>query len=112
MALLVDVLAGVLELVELIVLFVDDSEAVLIMVELLGLRDPVAVVVAAVVTASDVVKVLEGVLNNFEVLKEVLVVVLAVEDWTKTPLKENMTLLEILELTGVEEESISLGLTA
>jgi hypothetical protein len=48
-----------LEVVELPVLFVDDSETVvLILVELLPLWDPVAVVVV-VVTDLDVVEVLE-----------------------------------------------------
>jgi len=115
-----------LEVVELPVLFVDDSETVvLILVELLPLWDPVAVVVVVVVvTDLDVVEVLEEVLLEEVVLEEVLLkkvalrevaleevvledaVVVAVEDWMKIPLgEEDSTLLEMLELEGVEEDS-------
>jgi hypothetical protein len=121
-----------LELVELPVLFVDDSElAVLILVELLPLRETVAVVVAvvfAVVVDLDIDEVLdEAVLKevvlNEAVLKEVVlkevvleeivledvVVVEIVEDWTTTLLEEEGSmLLEMLELTGVEESTPSL----
>lgn len=115
-----------LELVELPVLFVDDSETVvLILVELLPLRDPVVVVVcvvvavvADVVAELDVVEVLEDVLVEEilveEVLKDVVleevvledVLVVIVEDWMNTPLgEEGSTLLEMLELTRVEEST-------
>jgi hypothetical protein len=115
-----------LELVELPVLFVDDSETVvLILVELLPFRDPVAVVVA-VGADLDVVEVLEEVLLEEVVLKEVVlrevvledvvledVVVVIVEDWTTTLLEEGgSTLLEVLELTEVEEEPTSPELPA
>jgi len=113
-----------MEIVELPVLFVDDSELVVLMVvELLPLRDPVAVVVAVVVEL-DVVEVLEKVLLEEVVLKEVVlvevvleevvleevvledVVVVVVEDWTTTLLEvEDSPLLEVLELMGVEEEA-------
>jgi hypothetical protein len=114
-----------LELVELPVLFVDDSElVVLILVELLPLWDPVAVVVA-VVADLDVVEVLEEVLLEEVVLKEVVlrevvleevvlegVVVIIAEDWTTTLLEEeSSTLLEVLELTRVEEEATPPELT-
>ena len=121
-----------LELVELPVLFVDDSElVVLILVELLPLRETVAVVVAvvfAVVVDLEIDEVLdEAVLKevvlNEAVLKEVVlkevvleeivledvVVVEIVEDWTTTLLEEEGSmLLEMLELTGVEESTPSL----
>lgn len=125
-----------LELVELPVIFVDDSElVVLTVVELLPLCDPVAVVVA-VVANLDVVEVLEGLLEEVVpkeealrevvleeiVLKEVVleeivledvVVVEIVEDWTTTLLEEEgSTLLKMLELTGVEEGSTPPELTA
>ena len=115
-----------LELVELPVLFVDDSEMVALkLVELLPLRDPVAVVVA-VVADLDVVEVLEEVLLEEVVLKEVVlrevvldevvledVVMEIVGDWIKTPLREgDSTLLEMLELTAVEEDSTTTELTA
>jgi hypothetical protein len=75
-------------------------------------------VVVAVVADLDVVEVLEEVLLEEVVLKEVVlrevvledvvledVVVVIVEDWTTTLLEEGgSTLLEVLELTGVEEE--------
>jgi hypothetical protein len=109
-----------LELVELPVLFVDDSElVVLILVELLPLWDPMAVVVA-VVADLDVVEVLEEVLLEEVVLKEVVlrevvlegVVVVIVEGWTTTLLEEEgSTMLEVLELTRVEEESTPPELT-
>lgn len=118
---LTDVWAALLELVELPVPFVDDSEAVvLILVELLPLGDPVAVVVA-VVADVDVVEVLEEVLLEEVELKEVVlrevvlgvVVVVIVEDWTTTVLEEEGSmLLEVLELTGVEEESTPAELRA
>ena len=123
-----------LELVELLVLFVDDSEMVALkLVELLPLRDPVAVVVA-VVADLDVVEVPEEVLLEEVVLKEVVlrevmleevvlgevvlvvledVVMGIVGDWIKTPLGEgDSTLLEMLELTGVDEDSTITELTA
>jgi hypothetical protein len=117
-----------LELGELPVLFVDDSElVVLILVELLPLRETVAVVVAVVVDLDiDEVldeAVLKEVVLNEAVLKEVVlkevvleeivledvVVVEIVEDWTTTLLEEEGSmLLEMLELTGVEESTPSL----
>jgi hypothetical protein len=122
-----------LELGELPVLFVDDSElVVLILVELLPLRETVAVVVAVVVDLDiDEVldeAVLKEVVLNEAVLKEVVlkevvlkevgleeivledvVVVETVEDWTTTLLEEEGSmLLEMLELTGVEESTPSL----
>jgi len=120
-----------LERVELPVLFVDVSEMVALkLVELLPLRDPVAVVVA-VVADLDVVEVLEEVLLEEVVLKEVVlkevvlrevvldevvledVLMEIVGDWIKTPLGEgDSTLLEMLELTEVDEDSTITELTA
>jgi hypothetical protein len=101
---LVDVRACALELVERPVLFVNDSElVVVIFIELLPLWDFVAAVDAVVgAVVGDVAGVAVDTFDVVEVLEEVVAVV--VEDWADTLLEEGgLALLGLLELIGVEE---------